>query len=404
MALPLFSGFGVEIEAMIVDAVTLNVRPIADELLAAVAGEVVSEFEAGDIAWSNELALHVIEFKTNGPAVDLESLPAKFSESFHRANAALAPLGARLMPTAMHPWMNPHSELKLWPHEYNAVYESYNRIFNCQGHGWANLQSVHLNLPFANDAEFGQLHAAIRLLLPLIPALSASSPIADGKVQAALDYRLEVYRTNSRRVPSLTGYVVPEPVYTEADYDREIFQRLYRDIAPFDTDQIMQQPFLNSRGAIARFDRGAIEIRIVDSQECPSADLAIVAFQVAVLKALTAQRWSIVEEQAAFETSELSALLLAVIKDGEQAVIEDPAFLRQFGIDARRCSAGDVCRHLIQELKLDCSRWANELQTITTQGPLSRRILKAIGQQPERTMHAVYSELCNCLAEDRMFV
>ena len=60
--------------------------------------------------------------------------------------------------------------------------QAFDRIFSCQGHGWANLQSMHINLPFADDAEFGRLHAAIRFLLPLLPGLTASSPVMDGAV------------------------------------------------------------------------------------------------------------------------------------------------------------------------------------------------------------------------------
>ena len=41
---------------------------------------------------------------------------------------------------------------------------------------------MHVNLPFADDAQFARLHAAIRLVLPLLPALAASSPIAEGSV------------------------------------------------------------------------------------------------------------------------------------------------------------------------------------------------------------------------------
>ncbi|HSH75342.1 MAG TPA: hypothetical protein VLA09_06650, partial [Longimicrobiales bacterium] len=55
----LFEAFGVEIEMMIVDADSLDVKPVCDELIAAVAGEPVSEVELGDISWSNELTLHV---------------------------------------------------------------------------------------------------------------------------------------------------------------------------------------------------------------------------------------------------------------------------------------------------------------------------------------------------------
>ena len=70
-ALSLFEGFGIEIEYMIVDASTLNVRPICDQLFTTVHGSLVDEIERGPIAWSNELANHLVELKTNGPAPQL---------------------------------------------------------------------------------------------------------------------------------------------------------------------------------------------------------------------------------------------------------------------------------------------------------------------------------------------
>ena len=206
----LFEAYGVEIELMIVDSETLDVKPVCDELIAAVVGEPASEIELGDIAWSNELTLHVLELKTNGPAPTLQGLAARFHESVLRANRALQGLGARLMPGAMHPWMDPGTETELWPHEYTEVYHAFDRVFGCSGHGWANLQSTHLNLPFAGDEDFWRLHAAIRIALPLIPALAASSPFQDGRRGPAVDGRLLAYRENARRVPSVAGRVIPE--------------------------------------------------------------------------------------------------------------------------------------------------------------------------------------------------
>ena len=72
--LRLFQGFGIELEYMIVDARTLDVRPLCDRAIEAELGEVASDVERGEIAWSNELALHVIELKTNGPAAALEGV------------------------------------------------------------------------------------------------------------------------------------------------------------------------------------------------------------------------------------------------------------------------------------------------------------------------------------------
>lgn len=403
--LGLFEAFGVELEYMIVDRATLDVAPISDEALRAVAGEIVSDVERGAIAWSNELVLHVLEMKTNGPAPSLGPLGAAFQKQVHEANELLAEFGARLMPTAMHPWMDPHREMRLWPHEYNAVYEAFNRIFDCRGHGWANLQSAHLNLPFADDEEFGRLHAAIRLVLPLAPALAASSPVMDGQVSGLIDSRLEVYRGNSRTVPSLAGRVIPEAVFTHEDYQRVILERIYSDIRPHDAEGVLQEEWLNARGAIARFTRGAIEIRVLDLQECPAADLAIVAAISGMLKALVVERFAPYAIQKLASVEMLERVLLATIRHGEQAVIDDRQYLSLFGLEkAAPCTAGHVLRTLVEAAELE-PRWLSALSVILDSGPLARRILTAAGENPSRQrLAAIYRDLCNCLETGHMFL
>jgi len=69
-----FDGCGIELEYMIVDRVSLDVVPIADRLLADIAGEVVEEAITGELGVSNELALHLIEVKNPFPARFLPSL------------------------------------------------------------------------------------------------------------------------------------------------------------------------------------------------------------------------------------------------------------------------------------------------------------------------------------------
>ncbi len=406
--LSLFTGTGVELEYMIVDAATLAVRPISDELIRAVTGAYQSDVERGEFCWSNELVLHVIELKTNGPAKSLGHLARGFQAEVNEVNRRLASLGARLMPTAMHPWMDPHAETRLWPHEYSAVYEAYNRIFGCQGHGWSNLQSLHLNLPFANDAEFAALHAAIRALLPILPALAASSPVMDARTTGWLDNRLAVYRTNSAKIPSLTGRVIPEPVFSEADYHREIFQRIYRDIAPHDPDGVLQDEFLNSRGAIARFGRGSIEIRVLDVQECPQADLAITELIVETLRALAAERWQSLECLRSRDTERLETIFLATAKDGEAATIGDPDYLKIFGWQrGASCTATDLWRWIAAELEMR-SRLAPDavcaLDLIFERGTLARRILRRLGGDCSRArLQETYGRLCDCLASGQQF-
>jgi glutamate---cysteine ligase / carboxylate-amine ligase len=407
--LHLFAAFGVELEYMIVDASTLDVRPITDRVFEAVAGEITSDVEAGEITWSNELAAHVIELKTTEPAESLTPLPHLFSESIRQINSVLESLGARLMSSAMHPWMDPHREMVLWPHDYSVVYEAFNRIFDCRGHGWANLQAVHLNLPFADDAEFARLHAAIRVLLPILPALSASSPIIDGRASGVLDTRLDVYRTNCRRIPLATGQVIPEPVFSEADYRRHILEPLYAEIAPLDPNGDVQHEWLNSRGAIARFERNTIEVRVLDVQECPQADVAICALIADVLESLAEGRWNDPAGLETRDTGPLYELLLSTIRDADRAVIRDPDYLRLFGVQTdRSMEAGALWKHLAQSLSPK-ARSAEPslrpaLETILERGPLARRILTAAGPNPSRgLLTAVYRRLCDCLAAGEMF-
>ena len=192
----LFEVFGIELEYMLVNKKSLKVASQVDELLSLKQGEITSDVENGEIAWSNELVAHVVELKTNGPTKDLAGLSEHFHENVVEINSLLEAKELQLLPTASHPLMNPTADTQLWKHSYSEVYALYNRIFNCKGHGWANVQSMHINLPFYDDEEFEKLHAAIRVLLPLLPALAASSPIFEGKQTGFKDSRMQVYKTN----------------------------------------------------------------------------------------------------------------------------------------------------------------------------------------------------------------
>ena len=414
--LGLFEAFGVELEYMIVDQHSLNVCPVTDRLIQAECGHIESEINLGRLSWSNELALHVVELKTSSPEAALCGLADEFHQHVQRINQHLAVLQptARLMPSAMHPWMDPDREMQLWPHDYSVVYEAYNRIFDCRGHGWANLQSVHLNLPFDGDDQFGRLHAAIRLILPLLPGLAASSPVMNGQLTGLLDNRLQVYQSNSARIPSLAGRVIPEPVFTEEQYRQQIFQRMYDDIAPLDPDGVLQDEFLNSRGAIARFDRGSIEIRVIDIQECPAADLAILQTTVAVLKALCNEQWSTIHQQQQVAVQPLYQIFADSIRDANHAVIRDASYLSLFGYSDTQATVGQLWHHLVHTTSpsLDAGS-THALDVILQQGPLARRLQQRLQPEAARAakdlsvessvMRSTYQRLCECLQHNEVF-
>jgi gamma-glutamyl:cysteine ligase YbdK (ATP-grasp superfamily) len=243
-------------------------------------------------------------------------------------------------------------------------------------------------------------------VLPLIPALAASSPFQDGAVGPALDGRLLAYRQNSARVPSVSGLVVPEPVLTRAQYEREILGRLYADLAPHDPEGVLHDEWANARGAIARFGRGTIEVRLIDAQECPTADLAVVAAIVSLVRALAEGRLAERDVTADPPTEALARLLDRAIHHGERAVTDDRALLSVLGVRRDSVVLGDLWARLLDALPPDDpdGEWTAALQTILDRGPLARRMLAAAGANPARAdLRRVAEGLCDCLAADTPF-
>lgn len=406
--LGLFDAYGLEVEYMLVDGERLDVAPAADQLLEAAAGELprTGEFDNGEIAWDNELALHVIELKCNGPRPSLAGLGRAFADNVRLANDKLGRDGLRLMPTAMHPWMDPN-DVQLWPHGTRIVYETFDRIFSCKGHGWANLQSQQINLPFAGDEEFARLHSAIRFLLPILPGLAASSPLIDGERNGILDNRLVVYRGNCARIPSITGEVVPEPVGSIGEYHERVLEPIYRDLEPLDPEGVLRHEWVNARGAIARFDRMAIEIRVLDVQETPIMDVAYAALIVEVLKLLCAEQWLDRAGMNRWRTEELGKLITLAARQGEGAGIGDRQYLAAFGLRSSGTELKGLWQHLIETVSARGSLAADTgraLEHYLRHGTLATRIGKAVGLLPTRAkLMGVYEELCEALAESTPF-
>ncbi|MBQ0788262.1 MAG: glutamate--cysteine ligase [Oceanihabitans sp.] len=401
----LFEVFGIELEYMLINNSNFKVAPIVDTLLTKKAGKPAADIDNGKIAWSNELVAHVIELKTNGPTADLDSLSSLFHTNVMEINQLLKMEDAQLLPTACHPLMNPLTDTQLWKHSYSEVYELYNRIFNCKGHGWSNVQSTHINLPFYDDKEFEKLHAAIRILLPLIPGLSASSPILEGKKTGFKDTRLEYYKTNQKEIPEMTGLVIPERVFSKVDYYATIFEPIKRAIRPYDTKKILDHHFLNSRGAIARFDRNAIEIRLVDIQESPKADIAICVLIIEVLKLLVDKKLGSLQQQKKWLKQDLFAILNPIIKDAETYTVSNMEYLELFQLEDST-TVQNIWKYLYEIAKptIDVSHY-EALDLILKEGTLATRILKAVNEDySEKNIKKVYSKLASCLQENSLFI
>jgi carboxylate-amine ligase len=393
-------AFGVEIEYMIVNRETLDVRPLADRLIH-MGNARKNEVSKGRFKWSNELVAHVVEIKTNGPVASLESLHKGFQEQVAAIEKRLEPLGCRLMPTGMHPWMDPSTQTVLWPYEDKEIYETFDRVFGCKGHGWSNLQSTHLNLSFSGDEEFRRLHSAIRLVLPLIPSLAASSPIMEGTPAPNLDQRLDAYGKNCAIFPSVSARLVPDVIPGASEYEERVYGPIQKDLESVGAQEVLEPVWVNARGAIARFDRGSIEIRLMDAQECPKADIEILRFLIKLLKSLVKMEHTTLEAQESIPTEFLADLLAATIQTGGKAAILDPAFPKLFGIDPAKAS---TARDLVRELNETSPQPFPHIRTITNHGTLSERLMASTSDtdNPE-ALQATYSKLADCLAKGTYF-
>jgi len=400
-ALNAFSAYGIELEYMIVDRDTLDVKPIADQLLA--------DVPTPDplISCSNELVNHVIEIKNPAPT-DLCSLTAAFQAQIRALNASLAAHNACLLPGAMHPWMNPARDTQLWPTDDAGIYRTFDALFDCHRHPWANVQSMHINLPFADDAEFEKLHTAIRMLLPILPAIAASSPIAEGWFTRYLDYRMHVYSEQSPHQTQIAGDIIPDVIHTRAEYHDRILEPMYRDIASLDVERRLQFEWLNARGAIARFDRNAIEIRVMDVQECPVADIALAALVIDTVHALYHETFGDLQTQQALPTALLGDLLSRCSCDADEAEISSPDYLGAWGIQRPICRAKDIWAYIGEVLQRQkaghFALWKNHLEVILTQGPLARRIIRVMDKSTDKlSLFQTYRMLAQQLEQGRIF-
>jgi len=260
-----------------------------------------------------------------------------------------------------------------------------------------------LNLPFADDGEFVKLHAAIRLILPLIPAIAAASPFLDGLATGLLDNRLDMYRRNCEKIFSVTGHVIPEPVENISQYHERILGRIYDDLAPHDPEGVLRFEWANARGAIARFDRRTIEIRVVDIQECPLADLAVLQAITTVVRLFTDADRHLRNRINALASDRLFQSLLKTMRDGENAVIDDAEYLACLGISGS-LDASAIWRTLIARAEGVSGPEGDALELILNHGTLATRLCNMTEVVNPENLRATYQALCACLEKGQMLM
>lgn len=402
-----FEVAGMELEYPTVDA-ELNVVPVVEPAFRVLAGRATSDVDLGPVAFSNEIADHVFEIKTGSPVASLADAEAVLAEGVRRFSAVLrAEFGARLMPTGMHPWFDPRQG-RLWTRSGLRVYTTYARLFDVRTHGWMNVHAAHLNLPLGRESDAVAMYTAAALLIPYLPALAPSSPVHDGRLQEAADGRLGWILQHQASIPESCGELVPEYVEGFADYRRRILAPMYRALDGHPDTRAVRHEFFNARGAILRFARRAMEVRVLDTQECVKMDVAVAVFVRSALRHLTAR---VAAGEVRLPPHEvLVEDFRACIRDGSRARVLAPH------LDCARAADGsaaarDALRPLLagagEAVRRDEAEYLELAGEIVEAGSLAERIRSALepaAGEPDaftREARRVYGELTECLEANR---
>jgi gamma-glutamyl:cysteine ligase YbdK (ATP-grasp superfamily) len=375
----------------------LKALPIADKVIKAFCGKTVNFVEQPTFTFGKELQLHVMEIKANSPFKS----PMMFEETMQKAVATLLDFlekkfHARLLGTGMHPLLR-LGETSVWPHRHRKIYQEYANVFDLKQHGWLNIQSYHLNLPYPNEKSGIQLHNALAMLCAYLPAISASSPLYEGELGLNVDNRLSFYRLNQKEVPSITGDVVPEYAASFEQYRKEVIGQYSQDLAEAGAGKtLLFKEWVNSRGIIFRFDRAALEVRVMDEQECVKSDVALSCFIRAALRGLLADPVEMLPHDL------LVSDFNAVITNGLQAKTRHPE-----GKTARH-----VCQYFYDLASKNAEASEKKYMWIVKkridEGNLSELIRGKILDKSQKTdfveaVLSVYSTLTDCLAENQPY-
>ena len=348
-ALAAASPIGTEHEYSINDQ---KCRPLAisDRIIQRIAGQVHNEVAFGGILVSKELQKHAIELIPARPGSlgFLESnLYQGLCELYRATNHEYGFMGL-----GMHPLLK-LDETTYWDHDEQEYYQAYDRLFNIRQHGWLNIQALQINIPYAGKDELVAMFNKIRSLMPYLVAVSASSPMVEGKLTSYMDNRLVYYRQNQAAIPEICHDILPEKLVSVRDYvqiNRQIYSELRRCHA-----DILCREWVNSRGLIVRFTRKCLEVKAIDEQECLHSDMAFSAFLLALLRSnlvleddestLLAMLEDAMRSGVAGMRPELERLFAAAEKS---ATIEE---MRYLPLVAKRIEQGSLAEIMVQKLK-----------------------------------------------------
>ena len=192
---------GVEIEAQLVDKDSGNLVNIAEGIINKYRDEERVKYE---------LYLSTVEI-TSSPALNTNDTYRELSEILKRVLAIAAEENAGLILSGTHPFAL-YEDQKI--SQVNPRYQEFANTY-----GWAVLRlltfGMHVHVGMDSKEKAVAVHDEIRKYLPLILALSASSPFWRGRAT-------EPYCTRLSIVQGLPNTGLPEPYYEWEEYQQSL--------------------------------------------------------------------------------------------------------------------------------------------------------------------------------------
>lgn len=348
---------------------------ISDKIIERLHGSVEHEVSIGGILVSKELQKHAIELIPARPGTLSyleDNLYRGLVELMRATNYDYKFLGL-----GMHPLLK-LEQTTYWDHDEQEYYHTYDRLFNIKQHGWLNIQALQINIPYRDTDEMVAAFNKIRALMPYLVAVSASSPMVEGKLTGYMDNRLIYYRENQARMPEICHDILPERLESVDDYiriNRGIYSELKRRSA-----NILCREWVNSRGVIVRFTRKCLEVKAIDEQECLHSDMAVPAFLLALLRS---------DLELEEDESGLKALLETAMKGGVSELL--PELERLYAVAAKNGTEEEM-------------RYLPLIARRIEQGSLAELMARRMQEKGEGEIKPLLAEMEWCLRENRPFL
>ena len=129
-------------------------------------------------------------------------------------------------------------------------------------------------------------------------------------------------------------------------------------------------------------------------------DLAIMQLVSKLIQFLIDEKTCTLAEQMKWNENDLFAIFNDTIKNAEDSIIDNVAYLKMFGIEQTICSAKDFWK----EMQYATTNKSLEMDFILEKGSLATRILKAVNQDySKENILRVYRKLGDCLSQNKAF-